>query len=334
MLAEGLASRGHRVTFAAGPGRMASRFRRVGADVWTLPPQPLAAPLLKRWARHACIDTVVTAGRGALRFAAYEAAASVNAVCVASLQDHIEAGQSVEEFERCDAVIAVEQPIIDRAADLGVPTHKLAVWPRPVFQRDLGSAPKEGFPILWMNRMSGSKAWSGEVLLAAAPTLAKQMPDVRITLVGGGSKASKLRTLARKANRTIGRRCVTIEGFTSDPLAKMSQAALVIGGGYTALEALYNGRPAIAAGFGYQGPITQQTITDGYDRHFGDREPSGGPFSRVSANELAEAIADVRENPTRYQPDTDWFPLDHSLGGQAERLEQLVCGLHSPADAA
>lgn len=327
MLAEGLLGRGHRVTFAAGPGRMAPRFRAAGASVWTLPPQPLATPLLKRWSRRAGVDAVATAGRGSLRFAAYATADLLGVPCVATLQDHIEEGQPIDELERCDAVVAVERPIIDRAAALGVPPDKLSVWPRPVFQRELGPAPADGFPILWMNRMSGSKAWSAEVLLAAAPQLAEQMPDARITLVGGGSRAGKMRALARQANRSIGRELVRVEGFTSDPLARMAEASLVIGGGYTALESLNNGRPTIAAGFGYQGPITAGDVPQGYDRHFGDRQPGGGPFSRVEPQELLQTVVGVRDQLADHTPCRAWFPLDHSLDGQAARLETLVATL-------
>ncbi|TWT42488.1 glycosyltransferase [Botrimarina hoheduenensis] len=324
MLAEGLIGRGHRVSFAAGPGRLASRFRRIGARVWLTPPGPLATPLLKLWARRAGVEAVVTAGRGSLRFAAYTAAEALALPCVVTLQDHIEEGQSIEEFERCAAVVAVEQPIVDRAAALGVPHEKLAVWPRPVFERALGIAPTEGFPILWMNRMSGSKAWSGEALIRAAPEIVRRIPAARITLVGGGSRSRVLRRLARQTNLTIGRQVLRVEGFTLDPLGKMAGAALVVGGGYTALEALYNGRPTLAAGFGYQGPITAADIPAAYDRHFGDRQPGGGSFSRATADELADAVLAVHTARERYKPRRDWFPLDHSLDGQARRLEELL----------
>lgn len=330
MLAQGLVERGHEVILASGPGKLAKRFRQLGVRRWLMPPHPLGMPLLKRRAAGAGVDAVVTTGRGGLRWTAYEVANQLRVPCIATLQDHIEQGQPIDEYDHADAVVAVERPIVDRAIELGVPRDKLALWPRPVFERELGPAPTVGFPVLWMNRMSGSKAWSAKTLLEALPAIHDRAPGLRFTLVGGGSKAFGVRRQASAVNRRLGLRVAEVRPFTLDPLGAMAQASLVVGGGYTCLEAIFNGRPAIAAGFGYLGPMTADRIQEGYDRHFGDRKcPRCGP------DELADAVCTAHESLTEqgalspFMPDRSWFTLDHSLDGQARRLEELVAEIRS-----
>lgn len=334
MLAEGLIRRGHKVTMAAGPGGLARRFREIGARLMTLPPHPLLGPTLRLrcsthwyWLKHN-FDAIVCTGRGPARWAAYDLADSLNIPCICTLQDHIEPQQSPDEYERPDAVVTVEQPIYKSALKFGVNPKKLSVWPRPVRSANFGPAPTEGFPLLWMGRMSGRKAWSAQTLLDAAPQLLKQIPDLTITLIGGGSKKGKLIKAAERVCKDFGSEAVKVEGFTTKPLVKMADAALLLGGGYTCLESLYNGRPAIAAGFGWQGVMTAEDISRGYDLHFGDRT-----FEPTNTVVLAESILVVYESlrnqgiDSPYQPRPDWFTIDHSIEGQAERMEKLVAEL-------
>ena len=334
MLAQGLVAHGHEVVFASGHGKLVSRFRDSGVRWWWTPPYPLAGPLLTRRAKNARIEAVVTTGRGNLRWAAYATARALGVPCVATLQDHIEPRQRIEEYEAVDAIVAVERPILERAEELSAPGEKLHLWPRPVFGCDLGPAPREGFPVLWMNRMSGGKAWSAEALLEAAGKSHQQIPEARLTLVGGGSRAGKIRRRAAQVNHEIGSRIIRVEPFTLDPLAKMQSAALVIGGGYTCLEAIYNGRPAIAAGFGYQGPITSESISEGYDKHFGDRNcPRGDAESLAEAIVTCHASIKSEKGASPFSPSRDWFTLDHSLSGQAKRLEQLISEIGGSSSA-
>ncbi len=331
MLAEGLVERGHRVTMAAAPGGLSPRFRDIGADLMVLPPHPLLGPTLKlRYSKHwhfmkKQVDAIICTGRGPARWAAYDLANSLGVPCVCTLQDHSEPRQSPEEYDRPDAVVTVEQPIYTSAIKFGVPEEKISLWPRPVRSAKFRPAPSGNFSMLWMGRMSGRKAWSAKTLLDAVPILFNKIPNLRITLVGEGSKRGQLVRMADKLCDKFGQESVQVQGFTTRPLKKIESANLVVGGGYTCLESLYNGRPAIAAGFGWQGVMTAEEIPRGYDLHFGDRT-----FEPTNSVVLAEAVMVVQESlasdgqQSPFLPDRSWFTIDHSLNGQAQRMEELV----------
>jgi hypothetical protein len=153
-------------------------------------------------------------------------------------------------------------------------------------------------------------------------------PDLRISIIGGGSGARRVRRSAAAVNRRCGRHVIDVRGFTLDPLSELEQASIVVGGGYTCLEAVYNGRPAIGAGFGWYGPVDRDGLSDAYNAHFGDRycEPCGASLVAVTVLEIIEALADDSEHPDIIGH-KGWFELDHDPGAHARRMEALVAEL-------
>jgi hypothetical protein len=108
-----------------------------------------------------------------------------------------------------------------------------------------------------------------------------------------------------------------------DPLAYIESSHLVVAGGYSCLEALCNGRPAIASGFGWLGPIHRGNVGQAETAHFGDR--SDQP---PSPQLVAEALTTVYDSLTRgektYLPQPEWMRTDHSIWHTASLMEELA----------
>lgn len=327
MLAEGLAQLGHEVTLAAGVGMVAERFKRLGVRRVLTLGGPLSSWSVQREAARCAPDAVVYGGRGSCRDLAVMAVRQTGAVGVCVLQDHVKSAAEARALNAAHAVIALERPIYEQALAAGARPEALHVWPRPVLGgAPLPPAPHRPFRVLWMGRMSGHKGWSAATLIEAAPSLCDHIENLQIQIIGGGSRARRVRRAARAMNAQLGAPVIQTRGPTNDPLAAMRDASLVVGGGYTCLEALYNHRPAVACGFEWMGPVTRERIDTAYDEHFGDR--SSG---RTDAAGLTAAVCDVHDallsGDERYSPSRDWFPVDHSTRSHAERVVNLVSGI-------
>ncbi|TWT33539.1 hypothetical protein KOR34_33710 [Posidoniimonas corsicana] len=332
MLAEGLLAAGHNVTLAAGAGMVAERFDQLGVRRLFTVGGPLSSWVVHREAARNRPDAVVYSSRGSARDLAASVVRSTGAVGVCVLQDHVKSGGEAAALCEADVAVALERPIYDQAIAAGAPAERLHCWPRPVMRASRvdpnGAEPNR---LLWMGRMSGNKSWSAFTLIEALPAIANRIPGVEVSIVGSGSRARRIRQAARDMNQQLGRDAIEVRPATNNPLADIRRATLVIGGGYTCLEALYNGRPAIASGFEWLGPVTRDRIADAYDQHFGDR--SAG---RTDAAGIADAVCEVHQASAagglhRFQPRPDWFPVDHTTLGHAEMLGDAVEAIAAPA---
>ncbi len=325
MLAEGLLQRGHDVTVAAGGGRALPCFRSMGAEHLWIPPPPLGRGSLPALLRRRQVDAVICSGRGRSLQMSVAAARATSTACICIVQDHLTDGQTATDFAGVDRLVALEEPIHEQLIARGISEERVILRPRPVRSRPMGQLPGTPPHALWMGRLSGNKAWSARALISALPLLVERFETLQVSIVGDGSGARRVRAEAQAVNRALRQAAISVDGFTLDPLSTLERATVVIGGGYTCLETLYNGRPAIAAGFGWFGPVSRERLPAGYDAHFGDRY-----CEQCGAETMADAVADVLGQMDgagagpKYTPTRDWFELDHSPHTHACDIENLV----------
>lgn len=92
-------------------------------------------------------------------------------------------------------------------------------------------------------------------LVRAAGDLAGRFPRLTLHIAGDGPSLPALETIARDVSLAVGRPVVRMLGFQADLPATVAGAALAIGVGRVALEALVQGVPVLTANQRYLGPM-------------------------------------------------------------------------------
>jgi hypothetical protein len=328
LAAQKLVERGHQFTLAARPGALSSAFEEAGATYVRTAFWPFNVPPIERFLRHQPADIFLCCARGRARRAALALARRHGRPCLCLLHDPLWPHQTREELLQPTALATMERPIYDQVLALGVPPERVRILPRPVRQRPMSPPPADGFHIVHLGRLSEAKAPSAVALLEATPDLSAAIPGLVISIVGGGGKLEAVRSLATATNTRCGRQVVQVVGETLDPLLWLEQANLMIAGGYSCLEALYNGRPAIGSGFAWFGPIQREDAAAAIAAHFGDR--AAEPASRERMRDAVLQVREALSEPARaaaYTPQRDWFPEDHSGEYTAAALEAIATEL-------
>ena len=328
-LSEALVKRGHEFTYAARGGPLAPLFRQAGARLLTTQSKPINRWQVARHMRGHAYDVLFCSGRGQTDVAISLAAeAGLPAICF--FQDPLEPGDTLERLLHPAALVSVEPPIHESVLALGVPAERAIFLPRPIRARPFGPPPDNEFSVSYIGRLSGWKQIVPPCMIAAAPEIAAEVPGLRINIVGGGSKYRAVRAAARAVNSAIGREVVRMRGITLDPLGWMERSHVVVAGGYACMEALYNGRAGIGAGFGWFGPVSRGHVEEGVALHFGDRSQIVNDPRRMrdALVEMYRALGDP-EQARQYVGLREEFVDDHSpeaIAATVERLCEKVIG--------
>lgn len=116
------------------------------------------------------------------------------------------------------------------------------------------------FHIVTISRLDADCSLSAELLCRLTPRLSQKIPDLRITIVGGGSDLYKIRYLASIANKMCGYRAIRAIGQKQNVLPYLQGCDLFVGVSRAALEAMSCGVPVILSGNeGYLG-ICEETV--------------------------------------------------------------------------
>ena len=108
---------------------------------------------------------------------------------------------------------------------------------------------KEEEPTLvYVSRMDESRALVARQLIALGPKLAKEIPGLRMLIVGGGDVYDELVEKTKEANAAIGRECITMTGGRTDINELVSVGDVFVGVSRAALEAMAAEKPVIVAG--------------------------------------------------------------------------------------
>lgn len=192
--------------------------------------------------------------------------------------------------------------------------------------------------ILHVSRLSVTKCPVALALVVASTRLSATVPGLKMMIVGGGECESKVRRVAERANRRLGRAVVEVLGPRDDVKELLQTADVVVGTGLFALEAMACQRAVVAAGkCGFIGPVTPATFGAARAAHFGDH------FAPLTATpeRLAHAILSFLSNSQLSQDVGVWgrqmvrqhFSMEHVV----EQLEGVyrakLTGRTSPLPA-
>jgi hypothetical protein len=327
LLAEALVARGHEYAYAARGGPLSGAFASVGARRVRTLCRPINRWQVARYLRGRDHDVFLCSGRGQTDMALdFAEAAGRASICL--LHDPLRPGDTLGRMLRPDALVTFERPIRSDLLALGVPPERITLLPRPVRSRPLGPPVEDAFVVACVGRLSGNKWPTARCILHSAPRLAGAIDNLEMDFVGTGIMRRAAAGLAREANRACGRQVVRMVGQTTDPLAWMERAHVVVAGGYTCLEAIYNCRRGIAAGYGWFGAVTPANLREALDRHFGDRCDTP-----CSSEEFEDTVLGIYRASGRAGDDPDVLTLrealpdDHSSQACAAAIEALALRL-------
>jgi ADP-heptose:LPS heptosyltransferase len=148
--------------------------------------------------------------------------------------------------------------------------------------------------ILFADVLNGDEADIALALIAAAPALALHIPNAQIVIAGDGPRRADVQVRAGTMNERLGRPMISTPGHREDIPGLLSLAAMAVGCGRFAAEAVAGGVALVAAGpAGLIGtytpdamPLAQRTCCG---RH-GDLPP-------VTARALASELVGLHEYP-------------------------------------
>jgi len=133
--------------------------------------------------------------------------------------------------------------------------------------------------ISYVSRMDEDRALVAKQLVALAPQLAAEIPDLRLLIAGGGNVFDEVKRSAEQANEQLGYPCVVMTGPCTNINEIVAAGSLFVGVSRAALEAMAAGKPVIVAGNeGYQGLLTPEGLSEAMAGNFccrgmGDSRP-------------------------------------------------------------
>ena len=189
-----------------------------------------------------------------------------------------------------------------------IPMQRITVIPNGIdlsrFSPSMQKNDSGALRILFASRLDKDCSRGAELLCEIAPTLIKQIPSIRITIVGGGKKMPEIATRAQKINHVLGYSCISVCGDVQDMASVLQEQDIFIGVSRSALEATACGCSVILCGNeGYGGILTEETFPSAALSNFCAR---GGqqPNAEQLLNDILElarsaAVRQERTHPCR-----------------------------------
>jgi peptidoglycan/xylan/chitin deacetylase (PgdA/CDA1 family)/glycosyltransferase involved in cell wall biosynthesis len=155
-------------------------------------------------------------------------------------------------------------------------------------------SPAHATRIAFIGRFNGPKGERAAALLQHVfPALLQEFPQLCVTLIGGelDQLPAAGKTALMQLQSQYGER-VEVIGFTDDVVGWLRRTDLIIGAGRVAMEALGEGRAALALGEAlYAGPVKLASYPEAAASNFGDILPQLRP---AAAFDPAPVLADAR----------------------------------------
>ena len=148
--------------------------------------------------------------------------------------------------------------------------------------------------ILFASRLDADCSLGAELLLEIAPLLAKRVPNVSITIVGGGKKMQEIAQCAEKINHTLGFSCICTLGSVQDMAPLLREQDIFVGVSRAALEAAASGCAVILCGNeGYGGILAKETFLEASLSNFCARG-----LQKPDAEQLLHDLLELANSPT------------------------------------
>ncbi len=123
--------------------------------------------------------------------------------------------------------------------------------------------------LVYVSRMDESRALVAKQLLDIAPALCREIPGLKMLLVGGGDVYDELKQKAEGINKTLGRKFITMTGARTDINELIAVANVFVGVSRAALEAMAAAKPVIVAGNeGYIGLFGREKLEQAQENNF------------------------------------------------------------------
>lgn len=284
-LARALRARGHSLGLVAAPGAWMRRAREAFDRVYLM-------PLWHRWqagwlgnlARREGYQVLNSHATSIHNLAAI-AAQRAGVPLLVTMHGQGEA-HCLPAYRAAQAVVAMNETNLGTLESLGVPKKKLRLA-RLIVDWDYYSAreaevgkPKDQFLVTYCSRLSRLKGPLAFKFLVAGAKLAREVPELRMQVVGAGRYLWPVRILARSVNRPLGEGRCRVLGDKRDVSEVFARSHVVVGAGYVAVEALAAGCLVVGAGFcGCYGLVTSQELASAVAANFGDNWAGGNDGS-------------------------------------------------------
>ena len=273
-LAQTLVKRGEKVYIASSGGMTADRLEKIGISHIRMPlgtHSPWRWLLLRReiiaFIRHEKIDVAHAHARvPALLICGLRRSGCAEIVTVHA---KFRAGL-LRRTLSCwgEKNIAVSEDLRTYLHDVyQIPMQRIVVIPNGIDLKHFCKTDREkannSFCILFASRLDEDCSLGAELLCEITPILAKQIPNLRITIVGGGKKTPKIAECAEKINHLLGFCCVSLAGNVEDMAPLLKEQDIFIGVSRAALEAAASSCSVILCGNeGYGGILTVDSFFD------------------------------------------------------------------------
>ncbi len=120
---------------------------------------------------------------------------------------------------------------------------------------------KDAFRVVYVSRIDNETALPGFLLCDGAEGLCRDIRDLEIVIVGGGTAYDALLERAKEVNAKLGREVVRLTGPRTDIPEVLASADVFVGVSRAALEAMSVEKPVILAGQeGYIGVLDEQVM--------------------------------------------------------------------------
>lgn len=193
----------------------------------------------------------------------------------------------------------VRRHLIDR---LGAPAAQVRVvangFDTNLFRPGLDIAPlltefgvqASGPHVVHASRLDSHFADAAITLLEALPLIEREIPGVRLWVLGDGDRGDEVRRRTEELNRRMGRQAAIAVGFRLDVPRFMNLADCVVAVARTAVEGMACARALVVAGEGgYRGILTPERLNEWYAANFTARE--GG--RALNAQEMAADVVSL-----------------------------------------
>lgn len=123
--------------------------------------------------------------------------------------------------------------------------------------------------ITYISRLDESRSLAAKQLIEIVPELDKEIPQLKVIVVGGGDDFENVKAIAVKTNSALGRDAVVLTGGRTDINKLVAPCELFVGVSRSALEAMAAEKPVIIAGNeGYIGLFDETKLDVGIDTNF------------------------------------------------------------------
>ena len=145
--------------------------------------------------------------------------------------------------------------------------------------------------ILFASRLDADCSRGAELLCEITPNLVKHIPNLRITIAGGGQKMDEIAQRAKEINLALGFECIFPSGSIQDMPSLLQEQDIFVGVSRAALEAAACGCSVILCGNeGYGGILTEETFWQASLTNFCARDAQK-PHAQILLDDILRLVA-------------------------------------------